>query len=56
MRRGHQETNRVPGMPRKAPKPAQCEKGGMHHPQTFEKMVDGKHVKHVVCTKCWKMP
>lgn len=56
MRKGHHETNRVPGMPRKAPKPVQCEVGGKHNPNTFEKKVDGKHVKYVLCMKCWKMP
>lgn len=55
-RRGHQETQRVPGMPRKAYDPVKCESGGKHHPTTREMKLEGKHVKPVVCTKCNKMP
>ncbi|WPH58304.1 hypothetical protein SEA_ALONE_49 [Streptomyces phage Alone3] len=56
MPRGHQETQRVPGMSRKAPDPVSCARGGKHTPSTHEKKVDGQHVKYVICTKCHMIP
>ncbi len=56
MPRGHQETQRVPGMPRKAPNPVTCEVGGKHSPTTMEKRVNGQHTKYVLCMKCHKVP
>jgi hypothetical protein len=44
------------GMPNKAEHPVNCKKGGKHSPTTHEKLINGKHIKYSVCTKCKMIP
>lgn len=42
------------GIPEPARFAVKCEKSasGKHTPQTFEKKVDGQHIKYKMCTSC----